>query len=121
MYFLRKIKTDQLLFDGGEDELENEWSFVSESGKQVPISVSSFINRPLKALEEHLREATFKQLIEDLKAQKKESISGNYYNHCGLELYWLMKVLNGRETCVILAFGEVNPGRYRLMVEGEFS
>lgn len=117
MYFLRK--TDQLLFDGGEDELENEWSFVSDTGKHVSISPGSFIDSPLNSLEQHLSEADFKQLIDDLNARKSDGIIGNYCNEHGLELYWLMKVLNGKETCVIVSFGEINPGRYRLVVDSE--
>ena len=117
MYSLRK--TDQLLFDGGEDALENEWTFVTESGERVVISVNSLVHHPLNRLKEHLSEGDFLQLIDELKAQQNGGISGNYCNPNGLELYWLMRVLNGQETFVIVAFGEVNPGRYRLVVEGE--
>lgn len=121
MYSLRKIIPILLLLDSDEDQLENEWSFISESGKQVPISVDRFINRPLNALEEHLSETDFKQLINDLNARKSEGISGNYCTQQGLELYWLEEELNGNRTLVIVSFGEVNAGRYRLAVEAEIS
>lgn len=120
MFFLRK--TDQLLFDGGEDELENEWSFVSESGKQVSISISGFIDRPMNLLEQRLSSDTdFKRLIEALNARKSEGISGNYCTQQGLELYWMEEAFNKDQLLVIVSFGEVSPGRYRLVVEGEIN
>lgn len=120
MYFLQK--TDPiLLFDGGENELENEWLFTSESGKQISVSVDRFIDCPLNLLEKHLSETDFRQLITGLTARKSEGISGNYCNRHGLELYWLRKEPATDQPLVIVSFGEVNAGRYRLVVEGEIS
>ncbi|MDH4471064.1 MAG: hypothetical protein QE487_00565 [Fluviicola sp.] len=120
MFYLRK--TDQLLFDGGEDELENEWSFVSESGDRISVSLNRFIDHPLHSLQEHLSESKdFTELIEALNARKSEGISGNYCTQQGLELFWLKEAFKTHQLLVIVSFGEVNPGRYRLVVEGEFS
>lgn len=120
MYFLQK--TDPiLLFDGGEDELENEWLFTNESGRQIPVWVDRFIDCPLNLLEKHLSETNFKQLITDLAARKSEGIGGNYCNGHGLELYWLREESANDQPLVIVSFGEVNAGRYRLVVEGEIS
>lgn len=120
MFFLRK--TDQLLFDGGEDELENQWSYVSESGKQISISISGFIDRPMNLLEQRLSSDTdFKRLIEALNARKSEGINGNYCTQQGLELFWMEEAFNKDQLLVIVSFGEVNPGRYRLAMEAETS
>lgn len=119
MFFLRK--TDQLLFDGGEDELENEWSYVSESGTRISISISGFIDHQMNLLEQRLPDPDFLGLIEALNARKSEGISGNYCTQQGLELYWMEEEFNKDQLLVIVSFGEINPGRYRLVVEGEFS
>jgi hypothetical protein len=119
VYFLRK--TDQLLFDGGEDELENEWSYVSESGYQISISISGFIDRPMNLLEQRLPDTDFPRLIEALNARKSEGINGNYCTQHGLELFWMEKEFNKDQLLVIVSFGEVNPGRYRLVVEAKIS
>ncbi|MES2554501.1 MAG: hypothetical protein V4604_00035 [Bacteroidota bacterium] len=119
MYYRRK--TDPiLLFDGGEDELENKWSFISDSGLQILISLNSFIDHPLHSLEQHLWEdSDFPELIEAMNVQKSAGISGNYCNEQGIELFWLEEPFDRSQPLVIVSFGEVNAGRYRVVVEGE--
>ncbi|HLP56232.1 MAG TPA: hypothetical protein VK151_14440 [Fluviicola sp.] len=113
MFSLRK--TDHLLFDGGESALENEWLYKSYSGEEIPVSVNRIMEQPLSLLEQHFSETDFKGLVTGLNAQKGEGISGNYCNQQGVELYWL----KSGQLLVIVSFGEVNAGRYRLVAEGE--
>lgn len=118
MSFLRK--TDPVvLFDGGENELENEWLYHLATGKTVSISVNRFIDSPLHLLKEYVSNADFEQLLTDVNARKSEGISHHYCNQHGLELFWLSELFNSDQLLVIVSFGEVNAGRYRLVVEGE--
>jgi len=118
VYF--RLKTDPiLLFDGGEDELENEWSFVSDSGHTILVSVSLFIEHPLHSLQKHLLASEFAWLIEAINSKKSNGITGSYCNENGVELFWIEDPFKKHQPLVIVSFGEVNPGRYRLMVEGE--
>ncbi len=118
VYFLRK--TDPVLvFDGGENELENEWLHPSATGISVSISVNRFIDSPLHTLKEHISNADFEQLLTDVNARKSNGISHHYCNQQGLELFWLKELFTNDQLLVIVSFGEVNAGRYRLMVEGE--
>ena len=118
MSFLRK--TDPVLvFDGGENELENEWLYTSATGKSISISVKHFIDSPLHTLKEHVSNAYFEQLLTDVNARKSKGISDHYCNQQSQELFWMNEVFNTDQLLVIVSFGEVNAGRYRLMVEGE--
>jgi hypothetical protein len=113
------ITDSVVLFDGGENELENEWLYNSATGISVSISVNRFIDSPLHTLIDHVSNADFDQLLTDVNARKNLGISHHYCNQHGLELFWLKELFITDQLLVIVSFGEVNAGRYRLMVEGE--
>ncbi|MET3036854.1 hypothetical protein ABXT08_12165 [Chryseobacterium sp. NRRL B-14859] len=100
------------LFDGLEEDMI-KFSFTL-NGKEIKIS--EFLNNSLRNLvkDEGVSQEDFEKIVEAGNFEKKGTLIKNYYSQEHLEIYYLIN--NGQ--IYLFAFGEFQPARYILYIEG---
>ena len=108
---IRKIEIiRQKLFDGEEEQCLNE---VFEIENQR-ISLADFYNKPLKELKKEIDHESFDIVIEVSKFSLVNSFFEKYSSEDGLEISYL----KSNDTLYLFSYGEYQPGRYMLFLEG---
>lgn len=100
----------QKLFDGDEEECLKE-VFEIENQK---IKLIDFYNNPLRGLKKEIGAKSFNTLIKESKFSLINSFIEKYVSEDGLEINYLTK----NEAIYLFSYGEYQPGRYMLFLEG---
>ncbi|MEJ5102684.1 hypothetical protein [Chryseobacterium sp. MYb328] len=102
--------TKQKLFDG-EEEKALQKVFDIDYKK---TSIKDFYNNPLRALKKEIDEESFDKVIEESKFTFINNYNETYLSEEGLEVYYLIR----NELIYLFSYGEYQPGRYMLFLEG---
>ncbi|WP_426482343.1 hypothetical protein [Chryseobacterium sp. R2ACT005] len=108
---IRKNKiTRQKLFDGDEQECLKE-IFEIENQK---IKWIDFYNSPLRDLKKEIDGESFDTIVRENGFNIRNSFIEKYVSEEGLEIHYLKK----NEMIYLFSYGEFQPGRYMLFLEG---
>lgn len=103
-------QTKQKLFDGDEGECLQKVFQVDDQ----KISLTDFYNNPLRALKKEIDAESFDKVIEESKFNLINNYNEIYTSEEGLEVHYLIK----NEMIYLFSYGEYQPGRYMLFLEG---
>lgn len=103
-------QTKQKLFDGDEGECLQK-VFNADDQK---ITVTDFYNSPLRALKKEIDAESFDKVIEESKFNLINSHHEIYTSEEGLEVHYLIR----NKLIYLFSYGEYQPGRYMLFLEG---
>lgn len=103
-------QTKQKLFDGDEGECLQKVFQIDDH----KITLADFYNSPLRALKNEIDAESFDKVIEESKFNLNNSYNEIYKSEEGLEIHYLIK----NEMIYLLSYGEYQPGRYMLFLEG---
>ncbi len=104
------LHTKQKLFDGDEGECLQKVFQVDDQ----KATLTDFYNNPLRALKKEIDADSFEKVIEE---SKFNLINGNleiYTSEERLAVHYLIR----NEMIYLLSYGEYQPGRYMLFLEG---
>ncbi|HCN51477.1 MAG TPA: hypothetical protein DIT10_20725 [Chryseobacterium sp.] len=102
--------TKQKLFDGEEAEgLQKAFDIDYKK-----TSITDFYNNPLSALKKEIDDESFDKVIEESKFTLINSYTDTYVSEERLEVYYLIR----NELIYLFSYGEYQPGRYMLFLEG---
>ncbi|MCS3531280.1 hypothetical protein [Chryseobacterium sp. JUb7] len=109
---IQKIESIQKkLFDGNEEQCLSE---VFEIGTQK-IKLIDFYNSPLRELKKEIDEESFNTLIQENKFNRiNNSFVEKYTSENELEIHYL----ENNDLIYLFSYGEYQPGRYMLFLEG---
>jgi hypothetical protein len=102
--------TRQKLFDGDEQECLKE-IFEIENQK---IKLIDFYNSPLRDLKKEIDDESFETIVRESKFNVRNSFIEKYVSEEGLEVHYLKK----NDMIYLFSYGEFQPGRYMLFLEG---
>ncbi|BAP32485.1 uncharacterized protein CHSO_3448 [Chryseobacterium sp. StRB126] len=100
----------QKLFDGDEEKCLKE---VFEIKNQI-ITLTDLYNNPLRALQKSIDDETYYTVIKEGNFNLINSFNEKYLSEEGLEVYYLIR----NELIYLFSYGEYQPGRYMLFLEG---
>lgn len=102
--------TKQELFDGEKEEALQKVFDIDYK----ETSITDFYNNPLRALKKEIDDESFDKVIEESKFTLINSYNETYVSEEGLEVYYLVR----NELIYLFSYGEYQPGRYMLFLEG---
>ncbi|MEJ5049599.1 hypothetical protein WH221_07150 [Chryseobacterium culicis] len=102
--------TRQKLFDGDEQECLKE-IFEIENQK---IKLIDFYNSPLRDLKKEIDNESFETIVRESGLNVKNTFIEKYVSEEGLEVHYLKK----NDGIYLFSYGEFQPGRYMLFLEG---
>ncbi len=103
-------QTKQKLFDGDEGECLQKVFQVDDQ----KVSLTDFYNNPLRALKKEIDAESFDKVIEESKFNRINNYNEIYTSEERLEVHYLIK----NEMIYLFSYGEYQPGRYMLFLEG---
>lgn len=103
-------QTKQELFDGDERECLQKVFQVDDQ----KISLTDFYNNSLRALKKEIDAESFDKVIEESKFNQINNYNEIYTSEEGLEVHYLIR----NEMIYLFSYGEYQPGRYMLFLEG---
>ena len=105
-----------LIYDGFEPDFQTPEFALFAGGARLVLG--DFVNQPLEALRADLATRDFEQIVEEqgLTAPPEPWQTWHGTHDLALYYYWLEK--GRRRDLVILAYGEYQPARYMIYVEG---
>ncbi len=104
----------QKLFDGVENILYNETFMIDYNQKEYSLKVADFENNSFEQLVKITDSKTIDTIVNEGQFIKKEGLLTIYTGTDDLRLYYFKK----DNLLFILAFGEFQPTRYKLYLEG---
>jgi len=111
---MNKISNDRTkLFDGLEDSIEKEKIQL----KNTNLSINDIIKNPVEDLKSFIGDNDFQKIIKDLKINEDNNMFISYKSQNGLDIYYVIK----NSELVIFSYGEFQPARYQLYLEGIYS
>lgn len=102
--------TRQKLFDGDEQECLKE-IFEIENQK---IKLIDFYNSPLRDLKKEIDGESFDTIVRENGFNIRNSFIEKYVSEEGLEVHYLKK----NDVIYLFSYGEFQPGRYMVFLEG---
>lgn len=105
-------KAKSLIFDGLESEILDK-SF-NQAGISAPIRYNDFANNDFEDLQQVINKDDFESIVKTGGFAPDGGFLNLYKNNDGLRLYYYKK----DNTVVVFAYGEFQPGRYKLYLEG---
>ena len=108
----RHTKAKSLIFDGPESEMLDK-SF-NLAGISAPIKYNDFANNNFEDLQQVINNEDFEFIVKTGGFAPDGGFLNLYKNSNGLRLYYYKK----DNTVVVFAYGEFQPGRYMLYLEG---
>ncbi|MDB5089346.1 MAG: hypothetical protein JWR09_3340 [Mucilaginibacter sp.] len=109
---IRYTKAKSLIFDGPESEILDK-SF-NQAGISAPIRFDDFANNNFEDLQQVINNDDFESIVKTGGFVPDRGFLNLYKNSDGLRLYYYKK----NNTIIVLAYGEFQPGRYMLYMEG---
>ncbi|MFZ4929417.1 hypothetical protein [Chryseobacterium sp. Mn2064] len=108
---VKKIEISrQKLFDG-EEEQSLPTVFEIENQR---ISLTDFYNNPLRNLKKEIDGESFESIVEGSNFSVNNRFIERYTSENGLEIYYF----KSNNTIYLFSYGEYQPGRYLLFLEG---
>jgi hypothetical protein len=113
---LIKVAGKSLIFDGNEDDFYKTYSLTLENGDFITIPI--LINTRLKDLNTDRPELTssITKSLTNIKLNDFGNDLWNYQNENGLTIF----VYETEKYLTIVSKGEVNRGRFQIVIEGIF-
>ncbi|MBB6330974.1 hypothetical protein HNP24_001924 [Chryseobacterium sediminis] len=102
--------TRQKLFDGDEQERLKEIFEIENQN----IKLINFYNNPLRDLKKEIDGESFDTIVRENGFNVKNSFIEKYVSEEGLEIHYLKK----DDLIYLFSYGEFQPGRYMLFLEG---
>lgn len=98
------------LFDGDEEKaLKHVFAIENQTFKLM-----DFYNHPLRELKKEIGERSFNTIIKESTFSLVNSFIEKYLSEEGLEMHYVKK----NENIYLFSYGEYQPGRYMLFLEG---
>lgn len=108
-------KAKLLMFDGVEDDLlSRSFDLSGQTGLNTTIKLDDFANNNFEDLERLIGSHNFQLITKAGGFARDGGFLNLYKNSDGLRLYYY----KNSDTIVVFAFGEFQPGRYMLYLEG---
>lgn len=114
---MQNLITPKILCDGRiEDCIENKFSITVEDDN-LTIDIKNFVDKELSILSNNIKDP-----ILDVIKYKKSKMFGTLQNNVGLPIYFnILEGKKARTYLIVCAFGEIQPTRYQIYLEGIFS
>lgn len=98
------------LFDGDEEKaLKHVFAIENQAFKLI-----DFYNHPLRELKKQIRDQSFDIIIKESQFSLVNSFVEKYLSENGLEIHYVKR----NEAIYLFSYGEYQPGRYLLFLEG---
>jgi hypothetical protein len=107
----RYAMAKSLVFDGAEREILSK---VLDLGQAATVKFNDFANNNFEDLQQVINNDDFESIVKTGGFVPDGGFLKLYKNSDGLRLYYYKK----NNTIIVLAYGEFQPGRYKLYMEG---
>lgn len=107
----RYTKAKSLVFDGTEREILTK---ELDLGLTSTVKFDDFANNNFEDLQQSINNDDFESIVKTGGFAPDGGFLKLYKNSDGLRLYYYKK----NSTIIVLAYGEFQPGRYKLYMEG---
>jgi hypothetical protein len=104
-------KAKSLVFDGTEREILTK---ELDLGQAATVKFNDFANNNFEDLQQVINNGDFESIVKTGGFVPDGGFLNLYKNSDGLRLYYYKK----NDTIIVLAYGEFQPGRYKLYMEG---
>ncbi|WP_184542362.1 hypothetical protein [Mucilaginibacter sp. FT3.2] len=108
-------KAKSLIFDGAEQEIFNRsFDLSQQTALNVAVKLDDFASNNFEDLQKLLGKDDFEFIVKTGEFSPDGGFLNLYKNSDNLRLYFYKK----NNTIVVFAYGEFQPGRYMLYLEG---